>query len=161
MTSSNSSTGSAASFGSAAPLSDAELTTGAVTGTLMASAYWLAWAIIKLLATPWDGETDSYNCDALLGSTERQLFAVLRSQFDARALAIESGDDAQAVQRVALEQELSRGSSSLPRPATLSAGSSTQRAGSSTPPPGGERPAKQKVVRHSVMDTSGMSSARV
>ena len=49
---------------------------------LMASAYWMAWAIIVLLDDPFDSDNDSYNCDAFLGSTEQQLFASLRAMFD-------------------------------------------------------------------------------
>jgi len=53
---------------------------------LVASAFWMAWAMVTLLHNPFQACGDSYNSDALLGSTERQLFAVLRSRFDASDL---------------------------------------------------------------------------
>ena len=64
----------------------AELILGSIAtlmfGFLLASAYWLAWAITQILANPFKAGNDSFNSDALLGSTERQLFATLRSTFD-------------------------------------------------------------------------------
>lgn len=54
------------------------------TSTLVASAYWLAWSMVSLLSNPFTipGNGDCYNTDALIGATERQLFATLRAQFD-------------------------------------------------------------------------------
>lgn len=63
------------------------------TAWLVSSAYWLPWSIVKLLENPWDSEVDSYNCDALMGSSERMLFATLRSRFDADALDAELDAD--------------------------------------------------------------------
>jgi hypothetical protein len=49
---------------------------------LMAASYWTAWAISQILADPFKSGNDSFNSDSLLASTDRQLFATLRSTFD-------------------------------------------------------------------------------
>jgi len=45
-------------------------------------AYFAAFAMASQLDNAFDAAGDSYNTDALLGSTERQLFATLRCRFD-------------------------------------------------------------------------------
>jgi len=50
-------------------------------GFLESSCYWLAWAMVQVLSNPFSAGYDSYSSDALIASTERQLFAVLRSTF--------------------------------------------------------------------------------
>jgi hypothetical protein len=55
---------------------------------LCASSYWGAWSIIAELHHPFQSwNVEAYNTDALLGSTERCLFAQLRSNYDRQALA--------------------------------------------------------------------------
>ena len=49
---------------------------------LMASTYWIAGSMIELLMIPFHGSYDSYNVDALIASTGRQLFASFRASFD-------------------------------------------------------------------------------
>ena len=54
-----------------------------VSSFLISATYWLAWAMVELLANPFSAHADSYNCDSLMASTDRQLFTVLRATFDA------------------------------------------------------------------------------
>lgn len=53
---------------------------------IVAAAYWLAWSMVHTLAFPFSngnaGLVDDYNTDALLGSTDKMLFASLRALFD-------------------------------------------------------------------------------
>lgn len=63
-----------------------------ITGFFAAAAYFAAFAMASQLDNAFDAAGDSYNTDALMGSTERQLFATLRSRFD-RPPESSSGDD--------------------------------------------------------------------
>jgi len=49
---------------------------------LIVSAYQACMRLVLVLDQPYDREDDSYNCDALLVSTERCLFSQLRALFD-------------------------------------------------------------------------------
>ena len=49
---------------------------------MTASTYWIATSMIEVLVKPFAHGPDAYNADALLASTDRNLFASLRGMFD-------------------------------------------------------------------------------
>eukprot|EP00316_Scyphosphaera_apsteinii_P012271 CAMPEP_0119324734 /NCGR_PEP_ID=MMETSP1333-20130426/64030_1 /TAXON_ID=418940 /ORGANISM="Scyphosphaera apsteinii, Strain RCC1455" /LENGTH=406 /DNA_ID=CAMNT_0007332513 /DNA_START=308 /DNA_END=1528 /DNA_ORIENTATION=- len=58
-----------------------------VTMTIVTACYWIPWSMINELAQPFGADSyDDYNLDALLGSTERTIFANLRVTFDRPAI---------------------------------------------------------------------------
>jgi len=52
---------------------------------LVASSYWSALMMVRLLHNPFTAEHDAFNTDGLLGSTERCLFMQLRVPFHSQA----------------------------------------------------------------------------
>ena len=72
----------------------ASITLTWLTTTSVVTCWYLAWSMINELAQPFNTEAhDVYNPDALLGSTERTLFANLRVTFDAPAIEEEAREN--------------------------------------------------------------------
>ena len=54
---------------------------------ITAAGFWLAWSLTATLTMPFGTGPDVYNPDALMGSSESQLFATLRASFDEDSLS--------------------------------------------------------------------------